>query len=142
MKTLVITGSQTGMGLAARNHHEAGNDLTTWVQGLIMKNLLFNTNLQAHRVKGQILKNGWRFSGQYFYFCSDELNNLALAINTFALRVLAHLVTLIMEKIYLKRFYKRILFHSLCALDGLTEPLPNKNKAPWTGFQTLIKYQL
>jgi hypothetical protein len=120
----------------------SGNDVNTWIQGLLMKNILFNTNLQAHRLQAQMLVQGWRFTGQYFYFRSDELNNLPLALNTFASRELAHQITIMVEKSFLKRFYTRILFHSLWALRGVTDPLPQENTAPWTGFQALIKYQI
>lgn len=120
----------------------SGNDVDTWIQGLIMKNILFNTNLQAHRIQAQMLTKGWRFTAQYFYFRSDELNNLPLAINTFASRELAHQITLMVEKSFLKRFYARILFHSLWAMDGINESLPQETANPWTGFQALVKYQL
>jgi hypothetical protein len=120
----------------------SGNDVDTWIQGLIMKNILFNTNLQTHRFQAQMVAKGWRFTGQYFYFRSDELNNLPLAINTFASRELASQVTLMAEKVFLKRFYARILFHSLWAVDGINDALPERPSNPWTGFQALIKYQL
>jgi hypothetical protein len=120
----------------------SGNDVDTWIQGLIMKNILFNTNLQAHRIQGQILTKGWRLTGQYFYFRSNELNNLPLAINTFASRELAHQMTIMVEKSFLKRFYTRILFHSLWAVDGINNALPQEPTNPWTGFQAMIKYQL
>jgi hypothetical protein len=120
----------------------SGNDVDTWIQGLIMKNILFNTNLQTHRFQAQMVAKGWRFTGQYFYFRSDELNNLPLAINTFASRELAHQITLMAEKVFLKRFYARILFHSLWAIDGINDALPANPSSPWTGFQALIKYQL
>jgi hypothetical protein len=120
----------------------SGNDVNTWVQGLLMKNVLYNTNLQAHRIQGQFIANGWRFTGQYFYFRSDQLNNLPLAINTFASKELAHQVMLMTEKSFLKRFYLRVVFSSLWAIDGITETLPNPSKNPWTGFQALVKYQL
>ncbi|MBN2611015.1 MAG: hypothetical protein JXB00_05620 [Bacteroidales bacterium] len=120
----------------------SGNDVDTWIQGLIMKNILYNTNLQAHRAQVQMLARGWRITGQYFYFRSDELNNLPLAINTFASRELAHQITLMVDRSFLKRFYTRILFHALWAKDGITGALPNESSNPWTGFQVLVKYQL
>ncbi len=120
----------------------SGNDVNTWIQGLLMKNILFNTNLQAHRLQAQMLVKGWRFTGQYFYFRSDELNNLPLALNTFASRELAHQITIMVEKSFLKRFYARILFHSLWAMEGINESLPQETANPWTGFQALVKYQL
>jgi hypothetical protein len=120
----------------------SGNDVNTWVQGLLMKNILYNTNLQAHRIQGQMLSNGWRFTGQYFFFRSDQLNNLPLAINTFASRNLAQQITVMAEKSFLKRFYTRIVFNALWALDGINDSLPNDNAGTWTGFQAMIRYQL
>jgi hypothetical protein len=46
------------------------------------------------------------------------------------------------EKSLFKRFYARILFHSLWAVDGINDALPERPSGPWTGFQALIKYQL
>jgi hypothetical protein len=109
---------------------------------MIMKNILFNTNLITHKLQAQMLFKGWRFTGQYFYFQSDQLNNLPLVINTFASHQLAHQITIMVEKSFLKRFYTRILFHSLWALDGVTDTLPNEYRAPWTGFQVMLRYQL
>lgn len=120
----------------------SGNDVNTWVQGLLMKNVLYNTNLQAHRIQGQLITNGWRFTGQYFYFRSDQLNNLPLAINTFASKDLAHQIMVMTEKSFLKRFYLRAVFNSLWAIGGISQTLPNQTRNPWTGFQALLKYQL
>jgi hypothetical protein len=120
----------------------SGNDVNTWVQGLLMKNILYNTNLQAHRIQGQMISKGWRFTGQYFFFRSDQLNNLPLAINTFASRNLAQQITVMAEKSFLKRFYTRIVFNALWALDGINDSLPNDNAGTWTGFQAMIRYQL
>ncbi len=120
----------------------SGNDVDTWIQGLIMKNMLFNTNLQAHRLQGQMLWSKWRLTTQYFYFRSAQLNNLPLAINEFASKELAHQVTIMAEKSFLKRFYTRLQIHSLWAIDGLTQALPNPSSNPWVGAQAMLRYQL
>jgi hypothetical protein len=49
---------------------------------------------------------------------------------------------IMVEKSFLKRFYTRILFNSLWALEGLVESIPEENDGAWTGFQVLLKYQL
>jgi hypothetical protein len=103
--------------------------------------MLFNINLQIHRVQVQLLATCWRFTGYNIYFCYDELNNLPLAINTFVSRELAHPVRLMLENNFLKRICTRILFHSLW-VDGVAKPLPNNcNGRLWPGFYAFIKYQ-
>ena len=120
----------------------SGNDVDTWIQGLIMKNILFNTNLQTHRLQGQILVKGFRLTGQYFYFRSDQENNLPLAINKFASKELAHQLTLLAEKSFLKRFYTRMQIHSLWTKEGINGALPLPAKNPWIGMQVVLRYQL
>jgi opacity protein-like surface antigen len=120
----------------------SGNDVDTWIQGLIMKNILFNTNLQAHRLQGQVLIKGFRLTGQYFYFRANQENNLPLAINKFASKELAHQLSLLAEKSFMKRFYTRLQIHSLWAKDGILEALPQPAKNPWVGMQAMIRYQL
>lgn len=120
----------------------SGNDVDTWIQGLIMKNMLFNTNLQAHRLQGQMLFKGFRLTTQYFYFRADQENNLPLAINKFASKELAHQVTFLAEKSFLKRFYTRMQIHALWARDGIAGALPRPVKDPWMGMQAMIRYQL
>ena len=120
----------------------SGNDVDTWIQGLIMKNILFNTNLQTHRLQGQILLKGFRLTGQYFYFRSDQENNLPLAINKFASKELAHQLTLLAEKSFLKRFYTRMQIHSLWTKEGINGALPLPAKNPWIGMQVVLRYQL
>lgn len=120
----------------------SGNDVDTWIQGLIMKNMLFNTNLQAHRLQGQMIWSKWRLTTQYFYFRSAQLNNLPLAINEFASKELAHQMTIMAEKSFLKRFYTRLQIHSLWAIDGIKNALPNQSSNPWVGAQAMLRYQL
>lgn len=120
----------------------SGNDIDTWIQGLLMKNILFNTNLQAHRVQGQILVKGFRLTTQYFYFRAAQLNNLPLAINEFADKELAHHVSFFAEKNFKKRFYVRLQSHTLWSLKGINEALPLPVKKPWLGSQVMLKYQL
>jgi hypothetical protein len=120
----------------------SGNDIDTWIQGLLMKNILFNTNLQAHRVQGQILVKGFRLTTQYFYFRAAQLNNLPLAINEFADKDLAHHLSFFAEKNFKKRFYVRFQSHTLWSLEGINGALPLPVKSPWFGSQVMLKYQL
>lgn len=120
----------------------SGNDVDTWIQGLIMKNILFNTNLQAHRIQGQMIAKGYRLTAQYFYFRSSQLNNLPLVINEFASNELAHQATLLAEKSFNRRLYMRLQIHSLWSIEGINGALPLPVKNPWIGTQAMIKYQI
>jgi hypothetical protein len=118
----------------------SGNDVETWVQGLLMKNILFNTNMQTHRLQVQMIVSRWRLTAQYHYIRSDQLNNLPQSPIFFASQELAHHMTILAEKSFWKHFYTRISLIGMWASNGLNDALPTANNSPWLGFQAMVMY--
>ena len=65
----------------------SGGDIDTWVQGQLMKNIHYNSNVQMHRVMARArVKPTWRLTGSFSSFRANTLNNLGGVIATFATR--------------------------------------------------------
>jgi hypothetical protein len=63
----------------------SGGDIDTWVQGQLMKNIHYNSNVQMHRVLGRArIKPTWRIVGAFSSIRANTLNNLGGVIPTFA----------------------------------------------------------
>ena len=60
----------------------SGGDIDTWVQGQLMKNIHYNSNVRMQRVLGRLrLGPTWRFTGSFSDFRANELNNLGGVIS-------------------------------------------------------------
>ena len=63
----------------------SGGDIDTWVQGQLMKNIHYNSNVRMQRVLGRLrLSPTWRFTGSFSDFRANELNNLGGVISHLA----------------------------------------------------------
>ena len=119
----------------------SGDDMVTWVQGKLMKNILFNTNLEVNRFQLQIFPKGWRLTGQYSFFLANQLNTIpSPAIGTFSHEQIGQETALIVERFVSRNIYIRMMATSLWAGKGITEVLPNPVTKPWTEVIAMLKF--
>ncbi len=56
----------------------SGDDIFTWVQGIVMKNVLFNSNMAVHRFQLQLFPNRWRITTQYVFVMANQLTSVPM----------------------------------------------------------------
>ena len=82
-----------------------GDDVTTWVQGPLMKNILFNSNLETNRFQLQLFPKGWRLTGQFSYFLANQLNTVpSPPVGTFSNEQIGQEASLIVEVLFQEIF--------------------------------------
>lgn len=103
----------------------SGDDVTTWVQGPLMKNVLFNSNLETSRFQLQLFPKGWRITSQYSFFLANQLNTIpSPALQTFTDEQIGQEISLIVERFVSRNIYVRFMATSLWAGKGIVEKLP------------------
>jgi len=118
-----------------------GDDVTTWVQGPLFKNVLFNTNLEASRFQLQLFPKGWRMTGQYSFFQANQLNTVpSPPLGTFSDKQIGQELSLIVERFVSRNIYVRCMATSLWAGKGIKEVLPNPVTKPWTELIAMLKF--
>ena len=121
----------------------SGDDVTTWVQGPLMKNILFNTNLETTRFQLQLFPKGWRMTGQYSFFLANQLNTVpSPPVGTFTHEQIGQEASLIVERFVSRNIYVRFMATSLWAGKGIKEVLPNPVNKPWTELVAMVKFNL
>ncbi len=119
----------------------SGDDVTTWVQGPLMKNILFNTNLETSRFQLQLFPKGWRVTTQYSFFLANQLNTVpSPPVFTFASEQVAQEASLIVERFVSRNIYVRMMATSLWAGEGIADVLPNPINKPWTELVAMVKF--
>jgi hypothetical protein len=119
----------------------SGDDVTTWVQGPLMKNILFNSNLETSRFQMQIFPKGWRVTGQYSFFLANQLNTVpSPPVGTFKHEQIGQEATFIVERFVSRNIYLRMMATSLWAGKGIAEVLPNPVTKPWTELIAMVKF--
>ena len=64
---------------------ESPNDIDTWVQGQLMKNIHYNSNVKVHRVLARATPDArWRLTAAASSYRADTLNNIGGVISTLA----------------------------------------------------------
>jgi hypothetical protein len=110
----------------------SGQDVDTWIHGLLMKNLQFNTNLQTHRIQMRLTPvRQLRLTGQWMAFRADELNNLGGSISTFQSAALGQEALLVTEHFVSPQVYVRGSVSLLWPGSGVTGALPSPTSTPW-----------
>ena len=121
----------------------SGDDMTTWVQGPLMKNILFNSNLETSRFQLQLFPSGWRLTTQYSFFMANQLNTLpSPAVVTFTEKHIAQELTFIIERFISKNLYVRMMGTSLWAGKGIAARLPEPIEKPWKEFVIMLKFSI
>jgi hypothetical protein len=119
----------------------SGDDVTTWVQGPLMKNILFNSNLEVSRFQLQLFPKGWRLTGQFSYFLANQLNTVpSPPIGTFSDEQIGQEASLIVERFVSRNIYIRVMATSLWAGKGIAEVLPNPVTKPWNELVAMLKF--
>lgn len=119
----------------------SGDDVTTWVQGKLMKNILFNSNLEVSRFQLQMFPKGWRITGQFSYFLANQLNTVpSPPIGTFSHKQIGQEALVMVERFVSRNIYVRIMGTSLWAGKGIAEVLPNPVTKPWTELVAMVKF--
>jgi hypothetical protein len=119
----------------------SGDDVTTWVQGPLMKNILFNSNLEVSRFQLQMFPKGWRITGQFSYFLANQLNTVpSPPVGTFSNEQIGQEASVIVERFVSRNIYVRLMATSLWAGKGIAEVLPNPVTKPWTEMIAMVKF--
>jgi hypothetical protein len=119
----------------------SGDDVTTWVQGKLMKNILFNSNLEVSRFQLQMFPKGWRITGQYSYFLANQLNTVpSPPIGTFSDKRIGQEAVVMVERFVSRNIYIRLMGTSLWAGKGIADVLPNPVTKPWTELIAMVKF--
>ena len=110
----------------------SGNDIDTWVQGQLMKNIHYNSNVKVHRVLARATPDRkWRLTGAVSAYRADTLNNIGGVISTLAGPDLGRELLLVAEHFASRSVYWRFTAASLWPGKGVTDTLPKSAAKPW-----------
>ena len=117
----------------------SGGDIDTWVQGQLMKNIHYNSNVQMHRVMARArVKPTWRLTGSFSNFRANTLNNLGGVIATFATRDVGRELLFVSEHNLSRNMYVRLTQGTLWPGSGVRGVLSSPVSSPWlVGILTL-----
>lgn len=110
----------------------SGGDIDTWVQGQLMKNIQYNSNVKVHRVLVRVSPDpSWRLTGAVSSYRADTLNNIGGVIPTLAGPDLGRELLCVAEHYASRQIYWRLTFASLWPGSGVTAALPEPVAKPW-----------
>jgi hypothetical protein len=110
----------------------SGGDVDTWVQGQLMKNIHYNSNVRVHRVLVRATPDPrWRLTGAVSAFRADTLNNLGGVVSALANPDLGTELLLVAEHFASKGVYWRFTSAALWPGTGVTRTLQAATAKPW-----------
>lgn len=110
----------------------SGNDIDTWVQGQLMKNIHYNSNVQVHRLMLRASPDPrWRWTAALSTYRADTRNNIGGVISNLAGNNLGSEILLVGEHFVSKNVYWRFTAAALWPGSGVTRTLPNPVAKPW-----------
>ncbi len=110
----------------------SGNDVDTWVQGQLMKNIHYNSNVKVQRLMVRATPDTrWRLTGAVSSFRADTLNNIGGVISTLAGPDIGRELLLVAEHFASRQVYWRFTAASLWPGSGVTGTLPDPVAKPW-----------
>jgi hypothetical protein len=110
----------------------SGGDIDTWVQGQVMKNIHYNSNVEMHRVLARArIKPTWRLVGSFSTFRANTLNNLGGVIPTFADHPIGDELLIVSETNVSRNLYLRFTQGTLWAGPGVKGVLASPYAGPW-----------
>ncbi|MCX6246938.1 MAG: alginate export family protein [Bacteroidetes bacterium] len=119
----------------------SGDDIFTWVQGVLMKNVLFNTNMEVHRFQLQFFPNRWRVTTQYVFIMANQLSSVPMPPSgSFTDKQIGQELLIVAERFVSKHIFLRFTASSLWPGKGLASTLPDPVSQPWTEFQAMIHF--
>lgn len=110
----------------------SGDDIDTWVQGQLMKNIQYNSNVRVHRILARASPSPrWLLTGAASSYYADNLNNVGGVISTLAGRHLGQEILLVAEHFRSRQVYWRFTAASLWPGNGVEAALPEPATKPW-----------
>jgi hypothetical protein len=110
----------------------SGGDVDTWVQGQLMKNVHYNSNVRMQRVLGRLrLGPTWRFMGSFSDFRANELNNLGGVVSVLADEAVGRELLFVSEHTLSRAVYVRLTQGTLWPGAGVRGTLPAAVASPW-----------
>jgi hypothetical protein len=110
----------------------SGGDIDTWVQGQLMKNIHYNSNVEVDRLLVRASPGGgWRWTGAVSSFRADTRNNLGGVISELGGRDLGQELLLVADRHYSRHVYLRLTTAALWPGDGVRAVLPDPVRKPW-----------
>lgn len=129
--------STTGDDPATRRYERwdllySGNDIDTWVQGQLMKNIHYNSNVQVHRLMLRATPDPrWRWTAALSTYRADTRNNIGGVISNLAGKNLGSEILLVAEHFATRNVYWRFTAAALWPGSGVTHTLPMPVAKPW-----------
>lgn len=110
----------------------SGGDIDTWVQGQLMKNIQYNSNVRVNRAMLRGTPFGqWRLTGMLSVFRADTLNNLGGVVSQLADTQLGTELLLVGEYFASPSVYWRFTTAWLQPGEGVRGALPDAIRTPW-----------
>lgn len=110
----------------------SGGDIDTWVQGQLMKNIHYNSNVIVDRVLARATPAPkWRVTAAASRYRADTLNNVGGVISALADRDLGHELLLVGEHYLSRQVYLRFTAAALWPGPGVRDTLPEPVRKPW-----------
>ena len=110
----------------------SGNDIDTWVQGQLMKNIHYNSNVKVHRVLARVTPAPrWRVTAAVSTYRADTLNNIGNVVTNLAGHNLGSELLLVAEHFISRNVYWRFTAASLWPGSGVSRALPRSAEKPW-----------
>ncbi len=110
----------------------SGGDIDSWVQGQLMKNIHYNSNVRVDRLLARAVPHPrWRLTAAASRFRADTLNNFGGVISQLADEALGHELLLVGEYSLSRQIYLRFTAASLWPGRGVRGTLPEPVDQPW-----------
>ena len=110
----------------------SGGDIDTWVQGQLMKNIQFNSNVRMQRVLLRLrLAPQWRFTGAFSDFRANQTNNLGGVIPVLADKAVGRELLFVSEHTLSRNLYVRVTQGTLWPGSGVRRTLSGEVASPW-----------
>lgn len=110
----------------------SGGDIDTCVQGQLMKNIHYNSNVRVERLLARATPTPkWRLTAAASRFRADERNNFGGVIAQLADEDLGHELLLVAEHYISRQIYLRLTAASLWPASGVRDTLPRSSEQPW-----------
>ncbi len=110
----------------------SGGDVDSWVQGQLMKNIHYNSNVRVHRLMARATPDPrWRLTAAVSSYRADTLNNLGGVVSTLAGPDIGSELLLVAEHFASRHAYWRFTAASLWPGSGVTRTLPEPAAKPW-----------
>ena len=119
----------------------SGDDIFTWVQGVLMKNVLFNSNMEVHRFQLQLFPNRWRVTTQYIFIMANQLTSVPMPPSgNFSDKQIGKELLMVAERFVSKHIFLRFTASALWPGKGFATTLPDPVSQPWTELQAMIHF--